>query len=468
MCKKVLVHPYIPNSVLDVKKEMLRAVEARDGEELYAQMIPERLRLRSPMDLPEPLTAEQDLKRHVEGLLSKNRTTRDYLNFLGSGCWQHYVPQICDTIAQRSEFLTAYAGGYYSDLGRYQAIFEFQSLIGELVGMEVSGIPTYDWGAAAGNAVRMTSRITGRKEILIPRTTSPARLSIIGNFCDSAAKSGRMGIVLVDYDPENGMLDLDDLKEKISSKTAGAYFENPSYLGVIEANGEEISDIAHDHGAEVIVGVDPTSLGVMAPPSDYGADIVCGEAQPLGIRMNAGGGSSGFIATRDEEKYVGESPLRMISITETEKEGEYGFGQCRYERTSYIARENAKDWVGTTVALWAIVSAVYMSLMGPRGMRELGEHIIQKSHYAAKLLSDIDGVEIPFPGFFKEFVVKIDETGKKVREVNKSLLDHKIFGGKDISTEFPELGQSAIYCVTEAHSKRDLDRLAHAFEEVLR
>jgi glycine dehydrogenase subunit 1 len=461
------VHPYIPNSVPAVKEEMLREIGVASADELYAQMIPERLRLRRRMELPEPLPAELDLKRHVEEILSRDSTCSDYLSFLGGGCWQHFVPEVCDEVIRRSEFLTAYAGGPYSDLGRFQAVFEFQSMICELVGMEVSGIPTYDWGSAAGNAIRMASRITGRREALVPRNISPARLSIITNFCNPTETGDRITIRQVDYDAGTAALDIGDLERKMSDRTACVYFESPSYLGVVEVQGDEISEVAHDHGAECVVGVDPITLGVLAPPSDYGADIVCGEAQPLGIHMHAGGGLSGFIASRDEERYVGEYPLRLISITGTEREGEHGFGQCRYERTSYIARENAKDWVGTTTTLWAIAAAVYMSLMGPEGMREVGESIISRSHYAAGRLSEIGGVKIPFSGFFKEFPVDFSATGRTVAEVNRGLLGHRIFGGRDISAEFPELGQPALYSVTEVHTQGDLDRLASTLREVL-
>ena len=465
--KKTKVHPYIPNSVPEVKEEMLREVGARDAAELYRQMIPERLLLKRPLDLPDPLASELDLRRHVEGILGGDGDCSDYLSFLGGGCWNHYVPEVCDVIASRSEFLTAYAGGVYSDLGRYQAIYEFQSLIGELVDMDASCIPTYDWGAAAGNAVRMASRITGRKEILVPKTISPARLSIISNFCDSANKPDRIIIKSVGYDRETGALDLGDLEDKISESTAGVYFENPSYLGVIEPRCEEITGIAHDHGAIAVAGVDPISLGVLSPPGEYDADICCGEAQPLGIHMYAGGGSCGFLASKDEERLVGEYPARMLSITDTEVEGEYAYGQVKYERTSYIARESAKDWVGTTTGLWAIVSAVYMSLMGPRGMRELGEGLLQRSHYAARLLEEVEGVSVPFRCFFKEFPVNFDAAGVKVSEVNSRLLKEGIFGGQDISEEFPELGQCGLYCVTEKHTKADLKRLAVALREVL-
>lgn len=457
-------HPYMPNSVSEVKQEMLKEIGVENSEELYAQIIPDRLRLKHRMNLPKPLAAEADLRRHVEQILSKNIDCNKNLSFLGAGCWKHYVPAVCDEIARRAEFLTAYGGDEYSDLGKHQAFFEFQSMIGELVGMDVVGLPTYDWGASAGNAIRMASRITGRREVLVSRTISPDRLAIIRNFCGPAAMPNHIDIKTVNSHPKTGMLELNDLKEKISSKTAGVYFENPSYLGVIEANGQEISKIAHESGAECIVGVDPISLGVLSPPSDYGADIVCGEIQPLGKHMFCGGSLAGFLACPDEKKFVGEHPSHLVTITETVR-GECAFAYCMTERTSYIGRDKAKDWVGTAAGLWTIVSAVYLALMGPAGMKELGETILQKSHYAARKLAEVKGVKIPFQTFFKEFVVTFDSK-TRVSEINRQLLKRGIFGGKDISREFPELGKSSLYCVTETHTKDDILRLVEALKEI--
>jgi len=458
------VHPYIPNSVPGIKKEMLEEIGASNADELYAEMIPERLLLKRSMDLPEALPGELDLRRHVEGLFSGDKTANNYISFLGAGCWQHYVPKVCEVIQSRSEFLTAYAGGSHSDLGRFQANFEFQSLICELLDMEVSGTPTYDWGAAAGNSVRMASRITERKEILVPRNVSPARLQILENFCGSVNRENAITIKMVEMDRETGRVDIEDLKTKINDEVACVYFENPNYLGIIEADAREISEIAHDVDAESVVGVDAISLGVLASPASYGADIACGEAQPLGIKMSAGGGSCGFIATRDELSYVAEFPMRLVSLATTSVEGEYGFGQALYARTSYMSRETAKDWVGTTTALWGITAAVYMSLLGPKGMREVGETIIQKSNYTASLLDEIDGVEVPYRGFFKEFPVKFS---KPVKEINEALLAHGIFGGKDITEEYPELGESSLYCVTEMHSLGMIEKLDTALREAL-
>ncbi len=458
------VHPYIPNSVPSIKKKMLEEIGANNADELYAEMIPDRLLLKRVMDLPPALPSEVDLKRHVSELMAKNKTTNDYISFLGAGCWQHYVPKVCETIQSRSEFLTAYAGGSHSDLGRFQANFEFQSLICDLLDMEVTGIPTYDWGAAAGNGVRMASRMTERQEILVSRNVSPARLQILESFCGSATPERAIKITMVEMNKETGRVDIEDLKSKMTNEIACVYFENPNYLGVIEADAKEISDIAHDIDAESVAGVDAISLGILASPASYGADIAVGEAQPLGVKMFAGGGSCGFIATRDEERYVAEFPMRLVSLATTAVEGEYGFGQALYDRTSYMARENAKDWVGTTTALWGITAAVYMSLLGPQGMKELGETIIQKSNYTAGLIEEIDGVEVPFKGFFKEFPVKFN---KPVGEINKKLLDYEIFGGKDLTKDYPELGDSALYCVTEMHTLGMLEKLDAALKEVL-
>lgn len=465
--KKRFIHPYMANSVPGIKEEMLKEVGIENIETLYEQ-IPDRLKFKRKLNLPEPILAESDLKKHVVSILCKNKTCEENLSFLGAGCWQHYVPAVCDEICERSEFLTPIWGSPSSDHGRNQAWFEFCSQMGELVNMDVVGLPCYSWGCAAGYAIRMASRMTGRNEVLLPKTISPERLAVVRNYCQPVVMPGHIDVKLIGYDSKTGLLDLKDLKSKISLRTAAVYIENPSYLGFIETQGTKISEIAHTNGAESIVGADPISLGVLAAPADYGADIVVGTTQPLGIHMNCGGGCSGFIASRDEERYLAEYPTLLVSITDTLEKGEYGFGLSSEHQTSYGLREKGKDWTGCTVYLWTVVNAVYMTLMGPQGFKEIGELIVQRAHYAIKLLSEIKGVKVPFsPNSFKEFMVNFDGTGKTVTDINKGLLEHNIFGGKDISKEFPELGNSALYCVTEVHSQDDIEKLAHALKEVL-
>ncbi len=461
--KKSIIYPYIPNSVPSVKDQMLKEVGANSVNDFYSD-VPENLRFKEDLNLPEPFLSEYSLKRHVEGILSQNKTCQEYLNFLGAGCAQHYVPAICDEVNQRGEFLTAYAGEPYDDHGRFQALFEYASMMGELLEMDVVNVPTYDGMQASATSILMAVRITGNREILVPKSIGNDELSKIKDYCKPWIE-----LKLIDYNPETGQVDLESLKSNVSSKTAAIYYKNPSYLGLIESNGSEISQIIHDNDGVCIVGVDPISLGVLAPPIDYGADIVCGDIQPLGMHMQFGGGQGGFIATRDEKRFVAEYPSRLFGIISTSVEGEYGFGDVAYERTSFALREEGKEFVGTAAALWGITAGVYLALMGPEGIQEIGEGIMQRSHYAMKRISEIDGVKTPIfnSPHFKEFTVSF-EVGKTVKELNRELLKHKIFGGKDLTHEFPMLGNSALYCVTEIHTKRDIDGLVGSLKEAVK
>jgi glycine dehydrogenase subunit 1 len=460
---KERVYPYIPNSAPRVKTQMLQEVGVESIEKFYED-VPERLRVKGSMDLPEPLLSEYARTRHVEGLLAQNKTAEEYLSFLGAGCYQHHVPAVCDEINRRGEFLTAYAGEPYDDHGRFQALFEYTSMMSELLNMDVVNVPTYDGFQAAATSLRMAARITGRREALVAKTIGADLLSKVRDYCKPGIE-----VRLVAYNAETGQLDLNALGAEISDQTAAVYFENPSYLGFIETRGDEIAAIAHEHGAVCVVGADPISLGVLTPPTDYGADIVCGDIQPLGMHMQFGGGQAGYIATRDEVEYVMEYPSRLFGIAPTSVPGEYGFGDVAYERTSFAVREEGKEWVGTAAALWGITAGVYLALMGPQGMHEIGKGIMMRARYAMLEMDKIAGVKAPVfrSPHFKEFVVNFDGAGKTVAEINQALLAREIFGGKDLTREFPELGRSALYCVTEVHTQDDIDRLVSALKEVV-
>ncbi len=462
--ERSFIHPYIPNSVPEVKERMLREIGVLRIDDLYAD-IPARLRFSERMNLPEPLISEADLKRHVQEILNRNHSCAESLSFLGGGCWPHYVPAICDEINRRSEFLTAYAGEPYEDHGRFQALFEYESMMAELLDMDVVNVPTFDWCQAASTSIRMAGRITGRNEALVSDTIGPDRLRVMRNYC-----RGVLDIHEIRHDANLGSMDLGDLAAKFTAKTAAVYFENPSYIGFLETQGNQIAGLAHDRGGLCVVGVDPISLGVVAPPSHYGADIVCGDIQPLGMHMNFGGGQAGFIATRDEARFVMEYPSRLFGIAKTAVEGEWGFGDVAYDRTSFGAREKGKEFVGTAAALWGITAGIYLALMGPRGMEDVGRHILQKSQYAMRKISEVAGLRAPHfrSVHFKEFAVDFTATGKTVAEVNDALLDRGIFGGKDLGGDFPELAGNALYCFTEIHTKEDIDTLAGALKEVLR
>ncbi|HVY61489.1 MAG TPA: aminomethyl-transferring glycine dehydrogenase, partial [Planctomycetota bacterium] len=248
-------HPYIPNSAPGVKAEMLAELGLASVEELYAA-IPERLRLGRPLDLPPALRSEPELRRHVEALLRRNRHCAETLSFLGGGCWQHSVPAVCDEIANRAEFLTAYYGEAYTDHGKLQALFEYASLIGELVELDAVSQPTYDWATAAATAIALAGRLTGRSVALVPASVSPERRSVIAGYCAPALEVRELP-----FERETGLLDLDALRGSLSGETACVYLECPGYLGTIETRAAEIAAAAHELGALCVVGVDPISLG---------------------------------------------------------------------------------------------------------------------------------------------------------------------------------------------------------------
>jgi glycine dehydrogenase subunit 1 len=463
MSPKKIVHPYIPNSAPGVQAQMLREVGATSMEDFYED-IPQELRFQGLLNLPEPLPSEYALRRHVESLLHKNTTTNQYLNFLGAGCYQHQVPAVCDEINQRGEFLTAYAGEPYDDHGRFQALFEYCSMMGELLEMDVVNVPTYDGFQASATALRMACRITGRNRVLLPDTLGRDKLSKIRDYLKPEIE-----IAWVDLDPQTGGMNLNHLESLLNSASAAVYIENPSYLGFLEIHSADITALAHRHDALAIVNVDPISLGVLAPPIRYGADIVCGDIQPLGMHMQYGGGQAGFIASRDDKKIVMQYPSRLFGISPTRVPGEYGFGDVAYDRTSFAKREQGNEWVGTASALWGITAGVYLALMGPQGMKEIGEGILYRTRYAMQELGKIPGLRIGLfdAPFFQEFIINFDDTGRKAADINAALLEKGIFAGKDISQEFPWLGESELVCVTEVHTRADIDRFVSSLQEAL-
>ena len=457
-------HPYVPNSAQEVQQSMLAVIGAQSMDDLYAA-IPEALRFRGRMDLPPAMVSEFELRRHVDGLLARNRSCGDLLSFRGGGCAQHYVPAVCDEVNRRSEFLTAYAGEPYEDHGRFQTLFEYASLMGELLDLDVVNVPTFDWNQAAATSIRMAQRITERTAMLYSETISPQRLSTIRNYCRSS-----MALIPVRHDRQGGALDVSDLQAKLSGDSIGMYFENPGYLGLIEDQGRRIADVVHEAGGLLIVGVDPISLGVLTPPVHYGADITCGDLQPLGIHMNHGGGQAGFIASRDEPRFVREYPSRLFGITETDTPGQWGFGDVLYdERTSFGAREKGKEFVGTATALWGITAGVYLALMGPQGMVQVGRTIMQTCRYAMEKLASIDSVAVRAASrpHFKEFVVDLSGAAMSPAEVNAELLKQDIIGGIDLTGPLSGFDRCLLMCVTEVHSADDIDRLAGAIADVL-
>ncbi|GAA2031659.1 aminomethyl-transferring glycine dehydrogenase subunit GcvPA [Agromyces tropicus] len=443
------VHPYIPNTAPDVRAEMLAAVGAASVEEFYAD-VPEDLRLGRPLDLPEPLVAEADLERHVSGLLAKNVPTTERLSFLGQGTYAHHVPAVVDEVIGRSEFLTAYAGEPYEDHGRFQALFQYQSLMGELLSMDVVNVPTYDGFQATATALSMAGRMTGRRRVLVASDVLPAKLSKVRDYV-------RVHLELEFVAPVDGTAEVAAVADRLDADVAAVWVETPSRTGALEHRLQELADAAHSVGAILVVGTDPVGYGVLTPPAEQGADIVCGDIQSLGLHQWYGGAHAGFIAVHDDPKFVMEMPSRLFGLEATDVPGEVGFGDVAYDRTSFAHREEGKEWVGTAAALWGIAAGVHLALMGPQGMRELGEVLLARTAYAQRALGAIPGIRLTDgAAHMREFAVDVSDAGLTAADVVRALRAEGIEPG------VPAGEHELVVCVTELTTQRDIDRLATA------
>lgn len=421
---KDFVHPYMPNSVPEIKQEMLLELGVESIEDIYKSVIPEELLYKERLDLPEPILSEHALKKHVMGILEKNVSTEEYTSFLGAGCYKHQVPALCDEINSRGEFLTGYCGDTYSDHGKMQAIFEYTSMMGELLDADVVSYTNYDGGQAVSSSLRialrvMRSRNTPKSVLLVPSTMNPEIFAQAREYCRSEGRIDKVA-----YERETGLMDLKDLEERLKSgDVAAVFYENPSYLGFFETRGEKIAELAHKYGALCIAQPEVAALGVMESPMNQGADLVCGDIQPLGMHIQYGGGQAGFIACQQDVELIQEFPTYMYGIAKTGEEGRYGWGRAMNYRCSHGSRENANEYFGTETGLWGITAGVYLASMGPAGMYELGETILQNVNYAIQKLSEVPGIRANVfrNSNFQEFVVDFNETGKTVKEINQAL-----------------------------------------------
>lgn len=440
-------HPYIPNTAPAVKAEMLAAVGAASVDEFYAD-VPESLRVPGLLDLPAPLPAEQDLVRHVRGILAKNRPTDEVLSFLGGGTYQHHVPAVVDEVIRRSEFLTAYAGEPYEDHGRFQALFEYQSLMAELLAMDVVNVPTYDGFQATATGLAMAGRLTGRSRVLVCSDVLPAKLSKVVDYV-------RADLTIEHVPTHGGIADVDAVTSALGDDVAAIWIETPSATGAVETRIAELADAAHAVGAIVVIGTDPIGYGVLVPPALQGADIVTGDIQSLGLHQWFGGAHAGFIAVHDDPRFVMEMPSRLFGLESTTVPGEYGFGDVAYDRTSFAHREEGKEWVGTAAALWGIAAGVHLALMGPQGMADLGELLLARTRYAQQRLSAIPGVRLDDDALhLREFTVTFEE--RTAADVVAALRTQGIEPG------IPVGAHTLLVCVTDATTQADIDRLVDA------
>ncbi|WP_455367410.1 aminomethyl-transferring glycine dehydrogenase subunit GcvPA [[Eubacterium] cellulosolvens] len=455
-------HPFLPNSVEAVEKDLLNYLKIETTEELFKD-IDRKLRTEKKLSLPGPFS-ELEVKRQIETTLDKNISAHDMPIFLGGGVWPHYVPAVIQEVIGRTEFVTSYTP-YQAEIsqGILQTLFEYQSLIIELTDMEYANCSMYDWSSALGEAALMAFRSTHRSEVLVPHYISPERRAVLKTYIEPSG----LTMTEIKNNPENGLIDIEDLQKKIGEHSAAVYLEVPSFLGILETQVEEISQIAHNNNALFIIGADPTSLGVIRPPGDYGADIVIGEGQPLGLGMNYGGPLLGIFACRGE-KLLRQMPGRIIGCTTTVHADRRAFCMALQTREQHIRREKATSNICTNNALGAVTAATYLSLLGPVGLKDLGEIILTKTHYALEQLKQIKGIEAPLfkAHHFKEFVIKFDNK-KKLNDICGELIKRRIHGGIDLGAHFSELQNTMLFCVTETHSEDDIKRLVATLQDIL-
>jgi glycine dehydrogenase subunit 1 len=442
---------------------MLKEIGVDSVEELYKD-IPDEVRVRQPLSV-KGMNSEYEVREHIESELAKNKSAAEEVSFLGAGIYDHYVPAAVKAVLSRTEFQTSYTP-YQAEIsqGMLQGLFEFQSMMADLCDVDVVNSSLYDWSTALGEAARMAVRATGRKKILVPRCLHPDKLLVLKSYSDP------IGIKVEDYDfaKETGTADVNDLQQKLDASTAAVYLEVPSFFGILDSQATDIPSICHRAGALSIVGFDPVSLGRMKPPGEYGADIIVAEGQSMATGMNYGGPSLGIIGCKGET-LIRQMPGRLIGQTTTVDGRDQAFSMVLQTREQHIRREKATSNICTNEALLAIGAAVYLSLMGPSGLRQLFETILAKTQYALNVLSKIPNLTIPrfASPHYQDFVVSLKGETPTAQTVQKKMLTQGIQFGKNLSSDFPELGESLLLSVTELTSEQSIDRLGLSLQKIL-
>ena len=439
---------YLPKSPAD-REAMLKAIGVRSVDDLFAP-IPAECRLTRKLHVPRQM-AESEI---VDWFKQRAKENGDgYASFLGAGAYFHYRPVIIDTLVQRGEFLTAYTPYQpeYSQ-GTLQAIFEFQTMVAELTGMELANASMYDGSTGAAEAVMMAVRVTGRNSVVVARSLHPEYREVLATYAT------HQGIPLKTVAfADSGRVDLKELEKAAGEDPACILIQSPNFFGTIE-DVEAIAEIAHQHGALLIVAIaEAVSLGIVEPPR--AADIVAMEAQSFGVPLGFGGPYCGVIATK--EKFVRQMPGRLSGQT-VDKKGKRGFVLTLATREQHIRREKATSNICTNQALVALMATIFMTVYGKAGLRELAKQNLAKAAYAAAQFAKHAKVRFSGAPRFNEFVL---ETNEDPYAVNARLLGHKIIGGFPLKKFYPELGNAGLWCCTELTTRAMIDTAAELVAE---
>jgi len=444
---------YLPHTD-DDRRAMLAAIGVKRIEDLY-EAVPKAVRF-PELDLPDPVS-EMEIMDELQALSESNLETKHFACFLGAGAYNHFIPSVVDHILRRNEFYTAYTP-YQPEIsqGTLQSVFEYQSLICNLTGMDVSNASHYDGATSLAEAVIMalSHHRNKRTRIVLSPGIHPHYRQVVRTYCQGA------GLDIVG--DESLSAEVSKLVSLVDDNTALVAVQYPDFLGRIE-DFTKLCAASHERGALTCVVANPISLGMLKPPADFGADVVVGDGQPLGIPLSYGGPYLGFFATR--EAYVRKIAGRIVGET-LDTRGNRGYVLTLTPREQHIRREKATSNICTNQGLMALAAAVYLSIMGKAGLRKVAELCYHKAHYAAEKIGSLKGFRLWSKGpFFHEFAVACP---KSVSEINEALLDYDILGGYDLGQDYRELEDHMLIAVTEVNTKEEMDDLAEALQEVTR
>ncbi len=439
---------YISNTPAQ-QREMLATIGVGSIEDLLSR-IPTKARLSRPLNVPAAM-AESDLVRHLRALSALDANADDYACFLGAGSYDHSVPSPINHLISRGEFFTAYTP-YQPEAsqGTLRSIFEYQSMMAELCGMDVANASLYDGASSVAEAALMAHAVTERKAVVLSKGVNPLYRQVVETYCEGP------GIRLKSAPIGDGATDLDALRKAVTGQTAAVIIQHPNFFGCLE-DIRAAADIAHGTGALLVVVSDPVNLGLLTPPGALGADIVVGEGQGLGVPMSFGGPNLGVFAAKQE--LVRRMPGRLVGAT-VDLDGQRGFVLTLQTREQHIRREKATSNICTNVALCALMATIYVAIMGKVGIRKVGELSVAKAHYAAETFTKIPGVRLRFAApFFKEFTLQLPKSPERVA---KRLMKEKILAGVPLKAFDRAQKDCLLVAVTEKRTRAEIDAYAAA------
>ena len=459
------VHPFLPQTKEQIEA-MLKIINISSIEDLYSG-IPSNLRFQGNLGIPNS-QSEQETLQIIKKILSKNKSSNEINSFLGAGVYPHFIPSAVPSIINRSEFITSYTP-YAPEVsqGMLQALWEYQSMVAELTHLDLVNSSMYDLATSLGEAALMSARVTRKDVFLVPDYIQPERFQTLLTY----ASGPKLKIVSYPCNDQNGQIDLQALEKiiiKENNDLCGVYIENPNFWGIIEEQIEQVGKMAHEHKALFIIGFDPISLGILKSPGDLGADIAIGEGQSTGLPMNFGGPLLGLFAVKNDKKLSRSMPGRIIGLTNEKGTSKMAFTMTLQTREQHIRREKATSNICTNNALCALASAVYLSLLGPDGLKDTADVCMAKASYLADHLSEIEGIKSPHfdAPFFKEFVFTFEN--EKIHDSYVEYMKSKnIIPGLSLQNIYPNLGTGILTSVTEMTTINDLDEFIEVTKEFL-